>query len=190
CLWHQLDELRALVEEAGRHVFRESAGLEVARMHPRSARHLEQIEDAVPFAEAVPEHRDRAELKRGGPEPHEMRVNTVQLAEQHAHPRRTRRDLDREQLLDREDEDELVVLERDVVDPLGIRDRLPPRLLLHRLLEAGVKVADDRSESDDLFAVQIDDEAKNAVRRRMVGSEVDAEDVLALLQLTRDLQDR
>jgi hypothetical protein len=43
------------------------------------------------------------------------------------------------------DEDELVVLEGDVVDPLRVRDRLPPRLLLHVLLEAGVQVADHRS---------------------------------------------
>ena len=50
-----------------------------------------------------------------------------------------------EQLLDREHEDELVVLERDVVDPRRVRDRLPPRLLLHVLLEAGVEVADHRA---------------------------------------------
>ena len=57
--------------------------------------------------------------------------------------------LQREQLLDREDEDELVVLEGDVVDPLRVRDRLPPRLLLHVLLEAGVEVADDGPDADD-----------------------------------------
>src|SRR5206468_3271409 len=117
--------------------------------------------------------RDRSELEGRSGEPDEMRVDAVQLAQQHAHPGRARRYFDREQLLDRKDEDELVVLERDVVDPLGIRDRLPPRLLLHRLLEAGVQVTDHRTQPDDLFAVEIDDEPQYAVRRRMVRPEVD-----------------
>ena len=135
---------------------------------------LEQVEDAVALAEAVPEHRDRPELERGRPEPDEMRVDPVELREQHAHPGRARRHLDAEQLLDREDEDELVVLEGDVVDPRRIGDRLPPALLLHVLLEAGVQVSDDRRQPDDLLAVQVDDEPQHAVRRGMVRPEVDA----------------
>ena len=62
--------------------------------------------------------------------------------EAHPHPRRLLGRLEAEQLLDREHEDELVRLEGEVVDPLGVRDALPVRLLLHRLLEAGVEVAD------------------------------------------------
>ena len=108
-----------------------------------ASRHeLGQVEDLVALAEAVPEHRDRAQLERARPEQDEVRVDPVQLAEQRAHPGRLRRHLDLEELLDREHEDELVVLERDVVDPLRVRDRLPPRLLLHVLLEARVQVAD------------------------------------------------
>ena len=114
-----------------------------------------------------------------------MRVDPVQLAEQHSHPGRLRRDLDAEQLLDREHEDELVVLEGDVVDPLGVRDRLPPRLLLHVLLEAGVQVADHRAQADDVLAVQVDDEPQDAVRRRVVRAEVDLEDVVVVAQRRR-----
>ena len=85
-----------------------------------------------------------------------------------------------EQLLDREHEDELVVLEGDVVDPLRVRDRLPPRLVLHVLLEAGVQVADDRAQADDALAVEVDDEAQHAVRRRVVRPEVDLQDVFGV----------
>ena len=51
-----------------------------------------------------------------------MRVDPVELAEEHPHPLGLRRHLELEQLLDREDEDEPVVLVADVVDPLGEGD--------------------------------------------------------------------
>ncbi len=97
-------------------------------------------------------------------------------------------DLDPEQLLDREHEDELVVLEGDVVDPRRVRDRLPVGLRLHVLLEAGVEVADHRLEAHDALAVQLDDEAEDAVRGRVVRPEVDLEDVAALAQRRIDLE--
>src|SRR5207244_8998154 len=102
--------------------------------------------------------RDRAQLQPRGAEPDEMRVNPVQLAEEHAHPSRLRRHRDAEQLLDREHEDELVVLERDVVDPLRIRDRLPPSLLLHVLLEAGVQVADNSAHT--AYGLDVDEDTE------------------------------
>ena len=106
-----------------------------------------------------------------------MRVDPVELAEQHPHPRRLRWDFEFEELFDCRHEDELVVLVADVVDPLGIRHALPVRLLLHRLLEAGVEVADHGVDADDLLAVEVDDEAQDAVGRRVVRAEVDLEDV-------------
>ena len=66
----------------------------------------------------------------------------------------------------------------DVVDPRRVRDGLPPGLRLHVLLEAGVQVADDRADARDRLAVEVDDEAQDAVRGRVVGPEVDREDVL------------
>ena len=95
-----------------------------------------------------------------------------------------------EELLDREDEGELVDLEREVVDPLRVRDRLPPRLLLHVLLEARVEVADDGLDALDPFAVQLHDEAEDAVRGGVVRPEVDLEDVAFLAESRVDLQDR
>ena len=87
------------------------------------------------------------------------------------------RHLEVEQLLDRQHEDELVVLEGEVVDPRRVGDRLPPGLRLHVLLEAGVQVADHRAQADDVLAVELDDEPQHAVRRRVVRPEVDLEDV-------------
>ena len=86
-----------------------------------------------------------------------------------------------EQLLDREHEDEPVVLVRDVVDPLRVGDALPPRLLLHRLLEAGVQVADHGGDAGDVLAVEVDDEPEDAVRGGVVRAEVDRQDVVELV---------
>ena len=189
-LRHPLDELPRLRVEARRDVLGEPADLEVARVHARPGHHLREIHDQVALAERVPEHRDRTQLERRRAEIDEMRVDPVQLAQQHPHPRRLLRHLDREQLLDGEDEHELGVLVADVVDPLRVRDRLPPRLRLHRLLEAGVEVADHRREADDRLAVEVDDQAEDAVRGRMVRPEVDLHDVVRLVQLRRDVEDR
>ena len=189
-LRHPLDELARLRIEADGDVLGEPAGLEVTRVHARPAHHLDEVEDQVALAEAVPEHRDRTQLERGRAEEDEVRVDAVQLAQQHPHPGRLLRDLELQQLLDREHEHELVVLEPDVVDALGVRDPLPPRLLLHRLLEPGVQIADHRGEADDLLAAQVDDQAKHAVRRRVVRPEVDLQDVAAFAEPLVHVQHR
>jgi hypothetical protein len=159
-------------------------------VHAHPGDHLEQVEHQVALAERVPEHRDRADLERHRPDPDQVRVDAIELAEAHPHPGRLLGHLETEQLLEREHEDQLVVLEGDVVDPLRVRDRLPPRLRLHVLLEAGVEVADDGAQAHDLLAVQIDDEPEDAVRGRVVRPEVDLEDVAGRGQLGRDGHDR
>ena len=189
-LRHHLAELAALREEAARDVLGESADLEVARVHARAGDELEEVEHPVALAERVPEGRDRSQLERGRAEPDEVRVDAVQLGEQRPHPDRLRRHLDAEQLLDRHHERELVRLERDVVHARRVRDRLPPGLLLHRLLEARVEVADDRLEADDGLAVQLEDEPEHAVHGRVVGAEVDLEDVRRAAELLGHLDHR
>ena len=135
-LRHRLAELPRLAREVRRQVLRDAADLDVAGVHPRSAGHLEEVEDLVAVVEAVPEQRDRPELERRRAEPHEVRVDAVELGHRHPRPRRAARHLDPEELLDRKHVQELVRVERDVVDPRRVRDRLPPRLVLHVLLEA------------------------------------------------------
>ena len=159
-------------------------------MHARPAGHLEQVEDLVAVVERVPEERDRAELERGGAERDQVRMDAVELGERHPRPGRAARNVEPEQLLDRQDVDELVRLEREVVDPRRVRDGLPPGLRLHVLLEPGVQVADHGADARDGLPVEVDDEAEDAVRRRMVRPEVDAEDVVEVVLLRVDLEDR
>ena len=181
---------RASLVKSGRQILGDAADLDVARVHPRPAGHLEEVEDLVAVVEAVPEQRDRPELERGRAEPHEVRVDAVELGQRHPRPGRAARHLDPEELLDREHVEELVRVERDVVDPRRVRDRLPPRLVLHVLLEARVEVADDRADARDGLAVEVDDEPEDTVRGRVVRPEVDAQDVVEPVLLRIDLEDR
>ena len=163
-LRHRVAERPRLRREPGGQVLGDAADLDVARVHPRPARHLEQVEDLVAVVEAVPEERDRPELERRRSEPDEVRVDAVQLGERHPGPDRAARDLDAEELLDRQHVQELVRVERDVVDARRVGHRLPPGLVLHVLLEARVQVADHRADSRDGLAVEVDDESQHAVR--------------------------
>ena len=188
-LGHRVAELARLVREPGRDVLREPTHLEVAGVHARAADHLEQVEDLVAVVEAVPEERDRPELERRGTEPDQMGVDSVELGQRHARPGRLARCLELEELLDGQHVEELVRLEGDVVDPRRVRDRLPPRLRLHVLLEPRVEVADDRADARDRLPVEVDDQPEHAVGRGVVGPEVDGQDVVERVQLGVDLED-
>jgi hypothetical protein len=151
-------------DEAGRNVLGQSAGLAVAAVNANSGDHLEQIQHSLALIEAVHVHRLDAELEAHRAHPDEVRVDAVQLGQRRPDPDRLGRHIDREQLLDREHEQKLVLEAGEVVDPARVVDRLPPALLLHALLKAGVQVADDRPHAHDLLTVEIDDEAQDSVR--------------------------
>ena len=60
--------------------------------------------------------------------------------------------------------------------------------VLHVLLEAGVEVADHRLDAGHVLAVEVDDQAEHAVRRRVVRAEVDRQHVAGRLHLGRGRQ--
>ena len=53
-------------------------------MHALTGGHLEQVEHESRARGSVPEHRDRAEVERAGPEPDQMRGDPVELEVDHA----------------------------------------------------------------------------------------------------------
>ena len=151
-------------------------------MHALARRHLEQVEDPVAVAEAVEEHRHRAEVEGGGAEPDQVRVKPVQLHVDDAQVLGARRDLEVEHLLDAAAEGLHVEEVGEVVHPLDERDRLPIRLVLAVLLDARVDVAHDRLEVDHGLALERDEEAKDAVGCGMVWPEVHGHELLLELQ--------
>jgi hypothetical protein len=148
-------------------------------VHPHAGDHLEQVEHLVALAQAVEEQRDGTQLDAGRAQEDQVAVDPVQLGEQGADPLRPLRHLDADQLLDGAHVGQLIGEEAQVVHPRGVGDALPVRLLLEVLLEPGVHVADVGVQADHHLAVEGDDQPQHAVRRRVVGPEVDRDQVLA-----------
>ena len=143
---HDLAEGAHAIGEAGRDVLDHAADLDVARVHALARGHLEEVEDRLALAEAVPEHRDRAEVQRAGAQPHQVAHDPVELEVQDAQVLRALGHLDADERLDRPAVGHRVEVVGQVVHPLDDRDDLPVALVLGRLLDAGVDVADDRLE--------------------------------------------
>ncbi len=61
---------------------------------------------------------------------------------------------------------------RYVVEAVRVRDHHRIRLGLEKLLGAAVEVPDVRARRDDPFAVHLEDDAQDAVSRRVLRSEV------------------
>ena len=152
---HDLAEGAHALGEAGRDVLDHAADLDVARVHALARGHLEQVEDRLALAEAVPEHRDRAEVQRARAQPHQVAHDPVELEVHHAQVLRALGDLDADERLDGPAVGHRVEVVGEVVHPLDDGDDLPVALVLGRLLDAGVDVADDRLEVAHDLALEV-----------------------------------
>ena len=83
------------------------------------------------------------------------------------------RNLKSQQLLYRQAVGEVVGHGTQIVDAVGKRNDLLVELGLAGLLDAGVQIADVGSESDDGFAIDLNDKAQDAMGRRMLRAHVD-----------------
>ena len=167
-----------LLHPAARDVLRDAADLDVARVHALAGGHLEQVQDPVTVAPAVPEHGHRAEVQRAGQEPQQVRGDAVELEVRDAQVLRARRYLEVEQCLHGAAERHRVEVVGEVVHPLDERDDLPVGLVLAVLLDAGVQVADHRLDVAHDLALERRDQPQHAVRGRVVRAEVDRQQLV------------
>ena len=177
---HVGQERAQLGGEARRDVLHHTADLEVAGVHPLARGHLEQVEDLLALAEAVPEHADRAEVQRARPQPYEMRHDPIELEMDHPQVLRPRRDLRAEQGLDGAAVGQRVEVVGQVVHPLDHGDDLPVGLVLGRLLDTGVDVADDRRDVAHDLALERGQQAQDPVGGGMVGTDVEGQQLVGL----------
>jgi hypothetical protein len=159
-------------------------------VHPLAGGHLEHVEDLLPVAEAVPEHRHGPDVERAGPEPHEVRHDAVEFEVDDAQVLRPRRDVEADELLDGAAVGHRVEVVGEVVHPLDDGDDLPVVLVLGGLLDAGVDVADDRLHVPHDLALERAQQPQDAVRRGMVRAHVEREELVALLVRDRRQVDR
>ncbi len=144
-------------------------------MHARARHRLVAVHQVLALAEAVQEHRHRADVEPVRAEPHQVIQDARDLVEHDADVLRANRRLDAEQLLDRQHVAVLVAHHRHVVEPVHVADRLVVRLRLGELLGRAMQQADVRVGALDHLAVHLQHEAQHAVRRRMLRPEVHRE---------------
>jgi hypothetical protein len=106
------------------------------------------------------------------PEPHQVIEDTRDLVEHRADVQCARRHVDAQQPLDRKAVRVLVAHHRHVVEPVHVRQRLDPRLLLGELLGRAMQQADMRVGALDHFAVELEHQAQHTMRRRMLRPKV------------------
>src|SRR5213078_227216 len=66
---------------------------------------------------------------------------------------------------------------REVVVPVGDHDALLPAQRLHLLFDTRMQIADDWSHAADDLALQVDDQSQHTMRARVLGAEVDREEI-------------
>ncbi len=148
---------------AARRLQRQPADADVAGHHALAGEHFEDAQDVFALAEAVEEHAHRADIERVRSQPHQVAVEPRKLGHHHARPLRARRNLDLQQLLDRQRVDQVVRKIRQIIDAIGQRHHLLPVLLLALLLDAGVQEADVGRGADEWSRLPVP--ARCAARR-------------------------
>jgi len=106
-------------------------------------------------------------------QPHQMRGDALQLGQDDPHGLGPRRDVEPDQLLDRQDIDQDVAHRVEVVHPVGHHAGLGVRLGFHVLLDAGMQEADIGDAVDDPLAVELEQQTQHAVRARMLRTHVE-----------------
>ena len=169
------DPLDALLEVA-RHVPGDTAGTEVGIHQPVAGDLLEEVEQVLALAEGVGERRtEDAQVGAEGAEEHEVAANAVELRQDDADVLGPLRRHQARQLLNGLHVAELGVELRQVLGAVLVADGLPVVHVLGQLLGAAVHVSDVRDEVDDLFAVDDQHHAEDAVGRRVLRSDVDVD---------------
>lgn len=88
------------------------------------------------------------------------------------------RNLDAEQLLDRQREAHIVDAGRGVIEPVGVGETLGPGALLAHLFECAMEVADLDVAIGDSLAVQLEVELDGAVRGGMRRAHLQLHDLI------------
>ena len=104
---------------AARRLKRQPADAEIAGHHALPREHLEDAQNLFALAEAIQEHRHRADIDGVRAQPDQVAVQARELGQHHAHPLRLRRNFEAEQLLHRQAIAQVIRKRREVIDAVG-----------------------------------------------------------------------
>jgi hypothetical protein len=174
------ERLLDLEVEPGRQIGFHPAHAPVGDGQPRPGDVLHQLPQELAGLDHVEEDGEGPQLH--GPRAHagEVVADPGDLAHDHPDVLASLGDLDAEQLLHHRAVAEVVDERGDVVEPVGVGDRVVVRARLAVLLEGPVQVADLHVGLHHRLAVKLREDAHDAVHRGMSRPDVDVEVLAAL----------
>src|SRR6185312_9831436 len=167
-----LQQLLNAAEEVERRLQRETAHAEVRGHHALSADGLEDAKNFLALAEAIEEDGERADVHGVRAEPDQVGIEPRELIQQHANPLRALRNFNLQKLFDGQAVAQVVGHRAQVIDAVRQRHHLLIELRFAGLLDSCVQITDVRHNVEHRFAVDFDDKAENAMRRRVLRSHV------------------
>jgi len=183
-----LDQLVQQVDAVVGQVVLHAAGADVRVVHAQAGQRLGELEDALPLTKTHLLRRGGAQFEAVCAHTGQVRGDAVGLKCQDpqllAAPRQVIGDT--QQLLDRQRVDGFVVDAGDVVHPRPEGGALRPGAELGILLDPGMQEADAGPATHHGFAVQLEQQPHHAVGGRVLGAQVDDDDLVRALSLRLD----
>ena len=105
-------------------------------------------------------------------QPEQVARDALQLRQGRPHVSGAAGDLQVHEFFDRQDVGQVVAQGRQVIEAVREHDDLVVRAVLGKLLDAAVQEADVGARVDDGLSVELEDDAQNAVRARMLRAQV------------------
>src|SRR5262245_51737509 len=152
-----------------------AADSEIGSVHAATRGTLVEPHELFTLLEPPQRWGERAHVHGLGGNIEQMRKQPSDFAIEDADELSAARDRDAQKLFRRQAERMLLVHRRDIVEAVEIRDRLQIGFVLDQLLGAAMKQADMRIDPLHHPAVEFKREPQDAVRRRMLGAEIDRE---------------
>ncbi len=146
---------------------------EVVEQHPLAGQAGQHVDDVVALDEAPQDRRQATEVERHPAHEQGVAGDPVELTGQDPDVLGPAGHLDVQELLERHHRRPLVEQRADILERVGVGDRLVVVGVLAQLLDAAVEVAEDRVEVDDPLALDLEDHPQDAVGRRVLGAHVD-----------------
>ena len=144
-------------------------------MHPGTRDRFITIHQVFAFAEAIQEYGHRPNIEPVRPKPHQVIQQAGDFIEHHADILRTYRRRDAHQFFDRQYVTVLVAHHRYIIQAVHITDGLVVRLAFGEFFGGPVQETNMRIGLQDDLSIHFQDQAKHAMRGRVLRSEIQRE---------------
>src|SRR5690606_17955121 len=174
-LEERINPLADVLDELLWQILMHAARPEIGRMHARTGSPLVEDHELLALLEAPERRSKRADVHRLRGDVQEMVQNAADFAIEHADELPPDGHVNAQKPLHSKRKGMLLVHRRDIVEPVEIGNGLQIGLVLDQLFRTAVEEPDMRVDALDHLAVKFEHEAQNAMRGRMLRTEIDVE---------------